>query len=40
MADDSADMLFQSFLQEAFASSSGVDRDVHCLMLSIQHFLC
>ena len=31
---------FQSFLQEALVSSSGMGRDVHSLMLSIQHFLC
>ena len=36
--DDSAEILFQSFLQEALLSSSG--RDVHSLMLSIQHLLC
>ena len=41
MGDDSAEILFKSFLQEAFMSSSGMDRDVHSLMmLSIQHFLC
>ena len=28
------------FLQEAVTSSFGVGRDVHSLMLSIQHFLC
>ena len=38
--DDSAEVLFQSFLQEAIVSSSGMDRDVHYLMLSVQHFLC
>ena len=27
----------RSFLQEAIVSSSGMDRDVHSLMLSIQH---
>ena len=34
------EILFQSDLQEALASSSGMGRDVHSLMLSIQHFLC
>ena len=38
--DDSAEILFQRFLQEANVSSSGMGRDVHSLMLSIQHFLC
>ena len=28
------------FLQEALVSSSGMGRDVHSLMLSVQHFLC
>ena len=40
MKDDSAQILFQSFLQQALVSSSGVGRDVHCLVLSIPHFLC
>ena len=40
LRDDSANFLFQSFLQEAIVSSSGMGRDVHSLMLSIQHFLC
>ena len=40
MIDNSAEMLFQSFLQEAILSSSGMGRDVNSLMLSIQHFLC
>ena len=40
MADDSAEILFQSFLQEAPVSSSGMGRDVHSLMFFIQHFLC
>ena len=40
MRDDSAEILFQSFLLEALVSSSGTGRDVHSLMLSIQHFLC
>ena len=38
--DDSAEILFQSFLQEALVSSSGMGRDVHMWMLSIRHFLC
>ena len=38
--DDSADILCQSFLQKALVSTSGMGRDVHTLMLSIQHFLC
>ena len=38
--DDSAEILFQSHLQEALVSSSGMDRDVHFLMLSTQHFFC
>ena len=40
MMDDSAGVLFQSFLQGALVSGSRMGRDVHCLMLSIQHFLC
>ena len=47
MKDDSAETLFQSFLQEALRSSGpsavrscGMGRDVHSLMFSIQHFLC
>ena len=40
MRDDSAEVLFQSFLQEALVSGSGMGRDVHSLMLSIQQFLC
>ena len=40
MRDDSAETLFQAFLQEALVSSSDMGRDVHFLMLSIQHFLC
>ena len=39
MRDDSAEILFQYFLQEALVSSSGMGRYVHSLMLSIQHFL-
>ena len=33
-------LLFQSFLEEPLVSKSGIGRDVHSLMLSIQHFLC
>ena len=40
MRDDSAETLLQPFLQEALVSSSGMGRDVHSLMLSIQHFFC
>ena len=40
MTDDSAEILFLCFLQEALVSSSGIGSDVHSLMLSIQHFLC
>ena len=40
ITDNSAEILFQSFLQEAPVSSSGMGRDVLSLMLSIQHFLC
>ena len=36
MTDDSTEILFQSFLQEAIVSSSGLGRDVYSLMLSIQ----
>ena len=39
MRDDSAEILFQFFLQEALASSSGMGRDVHSLMLFIQLLL-
>ena len=38
MRDDSAEILCQSFLQEAVVSSFGTGRDVHSLTLSIQHF--
>ena len=38
MRNDSAEILLQSFLQEAHLSSSGIGRNVHSLMLSIQHF--
>ena len=34
---DSAEILFQSFLQKALVSNSGMGRNVHSLMLSIQH---
>ena len=37
MMDNSAEILFQSFLQEALVSSSGIGRDVHSFVLSIQH---
>ena len=40
MKDDSAEILFQSILQEAVVSSFGMGRDVHSLLFSIQHFLC
>ena len=40
MRDDSAEILFQSFLRKALVSSSGMDGDVHSLTLFIQHFLC
>ena len=40
MTDDSTGILFQSFLQKALVSCSGMGRDVHSLMLSIYHFLC
>ena len=33
MRDYSAEILFQSFLQEALVSSSGMGRDVHSLMI-------
>ena len=39
MRDDSAEVLFQSCLQEALVSSSGMVRIVYSLMLSILHFL-
>ena len=38
--DDSAEVLFQSSLQEAIVSSSYMGRDVHVLTLSIQDFPC
>ena len=37
--DDSAEILLQAFLQKALASSPDMNRDVHSLVLSIQHFL-
>ena len=40
MRDDSTEILFQSFLQEALVSSSGMGRDAHSSMLSTQPFLC
>ena len=40
ITDDSAEILFQSFLQEAIVSTFSLGRDVHSLTLSIQHFLC
>ena len=40
MRDVSAEILLQSFLQEALVSSSSTCRDAHSFMLSIQHFLC
>ena len=40
MRDNSAEILFQPFLQEAVVSSSGMGGDVHFLTLSIQHFFC
>ena len=40
MTDSSAEILLQTFLQEAMVSRSGIGRDVHSLILSIQPFLC
>ena len=40
MRDDSAEILFQSFLREAIVSKSGTDRDIHFLTSSIKHSLC
>ena len=37
--DDSAEILFQSFLQEAVVNSYGMGWDVHFLTLSIQRFM-
>ena len=39
MRDNSVEILFQSFLQEAPVSSSGMGRDGHSSMC-IHHFLC
>ena len=38
--DNLTEILSQAFLHEALVSNSGMGRDVHSLMLSIQHFLC
>ena len=35
-----SEILFQSFLLEALVSGCDMGRDVHSMMLSIQHFLC
>ena len=40
MPDDSAEIVFQSVLQDAVVSCSAMSEDVHSLTLSIQHFLC
>ena len=40
MRDDSAEVFFQTFLQESLVSSSGMGRDVLSLILSHKHFLC
>ena len=40
MTDDSAEILFQSFVPEATVSSSGMGRDGQSLTLAIQDFLC
>ena len=40
MTDDSAEILFQSFLQGAIVGNSGMGSNVHSFALSIQHFLC
>ena len=40
MKDNLEEILWQSFLQEALVSSSGMGRYVRSLMLSIQPFLC
>ena len=37
--DDSAEILFQSCLREALVSSFGMGKDVHSLMLFVQHLL-
>ena len=36
MRDDSAEILFQRFLQETLVSSSGMDRDVPSLTFTLQ----
>ena len=38
MRDDSAEILFQLFQQEAFVSTSAMGRDILSFALSIQHF--
>ena len=38
--DDSAEILFQSFSQEALESRSGMGREVRSFKLSVQHHLC
>ena len=40
MRANSAEVFLPSFLQEALVSGSGMGRDVHSSMLSVQHFLC
>ena len=40
MRGNSAEILFRFFLQEVIVSSSGIGKDVHSLVLSIQYFLC
>ena len=40
MMNDSVEILFRPFLREAIVTSSGMDRDVHSLTLSIQYFRC
>ena len=37
--EDSAEILYRSFLQETTVSSAGMGRDVHSLMLPIQHWM-
>ena len=39
MRDDAAEILFETFLQEALVSCSGMGRDIHSLALSIQQIL-
>ena len=38
--DASAETLLRSVLWEAAVTTSGMGRDVHCVTLSIRHFLC